>query len=121
MHSLLTQFLAVASNPWFLGLLILVTSNVGVYSGTPIPALEGVILAVALAKVPDVLASTTPTFQCAGTLFLMCWTASCVMMVGRFFCTSNFSIYWEAPSFGQLIWDFTAWLRKKEPYRGSRS
>lgn len=108
MHSVMTllSFLALGFNPCFCVLLMLAAAFVGTCSGMLAPMLEGVALAGAITAMPGMLAKATPGIQAVGMLLLLCWTISCMVMIGRFCCTPNQWISWHGPSFAQLFWDF---------------
>jgi hypothetical protein len=60
----------------------------------------------ALGKGPDLLVNAPLFLQDVGAIVLLCWALSFLVMIGRFFRSSNGWVDWTYPSFGQLIVDF---------------
>jgi hypothetical protein len=101
MHSVLTLLQVLGSTPGFLIALLLLAVAIGVASGSNLtPGMEASALSFALMKMPGVLEKAGPCLQYIGTLILVCWALSVLIMLVRFFCISWLD--WNSPSVVQL-------------------
>lgn len=113
-HFDLMEFLALSGHWGALAPLVLLMQFLAVPSGTPIPAVESLLLAVALRWAPEWLHLADTPFQQLGAGLLLVWVVACWIMVIRFFLSKNWYIDWNYPALVQLMRDSGCNLSKRK-------